>query len=53
MSKKIQRLRKTFYVEDEHGRSDKPLVIKVNELIEVVNRLQEENEKLKKKLGVK
>lgn len=36
-NKKITRLHKEFYVEDEYGRTDMMLVKKVNELISVVN----------------
>ena len=35
--KKITRLHKEFYVEDEYGHTDMMLVKKVNELISVVN----------------
>lgn len=45
--KKIKRLNKEYYVSDEYGRTDKVLVNKVNELIDIVNQLQEENRKLK------
>lgn len=45
--KKIKRLNKKFYVSDEYGRTDEVLVNKVNELIEIVNQLREENEKMK------
>lgn len=42
MSKnKIKRLNKDYYVADEYGHTDKMLVIKINELIGVVNRQQE------------
>ena len=36
---KIELLRKTHFVEDEYGCTDKELVDKVNELIEQVNKL--------------
>lgn len=39
--KKIKRLNKEFYVTDEYGHTDKMLVIKVNELIGIVNHQQE------------
>lgn len=39
--KKIRRLNKEFYVEDEYGRNDSILVKKVNELIGIVNSQQE------------
>lgn len=39
--KKIHRLNKEFYVEDEYGRNDSILVKKVNELIGIVNSQQE------------
>lgn len=45
--KKIRRLNKEFYVSDEYGHTDKVLVNKVNELIDIVNKLREENKKLK------
>ena len=45
--KKIKRLNKKFYVTDEYGHTDEVLVNKVNELIEIVNQLREENEKMK------
>ena len=35
--KKVTRLHKEFYVEDEYGHTDIMLVKKVNELISVVN----------------
>ena len=35
--KKITRLNKEYYVTDEYGHTDKILVQKVNELIDVVN----------------
>lgn len=35
--KKIKRLSKEWYVTDEYGHTDKMLVIKINELIGVVN----------------
>lgn len=42
MSKrKIKRLNKEFYVTDEYGHTDKMLVIKINELIGIVNHQQE------------
>ena len=39
--KKIRRLNKPWYVEDEYGRGDSVLVNKVNELIGIVNYQQE------------
>lgn len=39
--KKIRRLNKPWYVEDEYGRDDSVLVNKVNELIGIVNYQQE------------
>jgi hypothetical protein len=39
--KKIHRLNKEWYVEDEYGHTDKVLVQKVNELIGIVNHQQE------------
>ena len=45
--KKIRRLSKEYYVLDAYGHSDKILVGKVNELIEIVNQQQEEIAKLK------
>ena len=39
--KKIKRLNKEWYVADEYGHTDKMLVIKVNELIGIVNHQQE------------
>lgn len=47
MKRRISRLRKEFYVCDEHG-TDKVMVLKINELIDTVNRQQEEIERLKK-----
>lgn len=54
--KKIKRLNKEWYVTDEYGHTDKMLVIKVNELIGIVNYQQEvirELELLLKNNGVK
>lgn len=45
--KKIRRLNKDYYVCDEYGHTDKVVVDKVNELVEIVNQLLEENRKLK------
>ena len=45
--KKIRRLNKEYYVSDEYGHTDKNVVGKVNELIEIVNQQQEEIQKLK------
>lgn len=45
--KKIRRLSKEYYVTDEYGHTDKVVVDKVNELVDIINRLQEENRKLK------
>lgn len=39
--KKIKRLNKEWYVTDEYGHTDKMLVIKVNELIGIMNHQQE------------
>ena len=39
--KKIKRLNKEWYVTDEYGHTDKMLVIKINELIGVINHQQE------------
>lgn len=39
--KKIKRLNKEWYVTDEYGHTDKMLVIKVNEMIGIVNHQQE------------
>jgi hypothetical protein len=39
--KKIKRLNKEWYVTDEYGHTDKMLVIKVNELIGIINHQQE------------
>ena len=39
--KKIKRLNKEWYVADEYGHTDKLLVIKVNELIGIINNQQE------------
>lgn len=39
--KKIKRLNKEWYITDEYGHTDKMLVIKVNELIGIVNHQQE------------
>ena len=54
---KIRRLNKEYYVVDEWGHTDKIIVGKVNELIETVNRQQEEIRTLKlllnEKKGVK
>lgn len=35
--KKIKRLNKEWYVTDEYGHTDKMLVVKINELIGIVN----------------
>lgn len=40
---KIELLKKTHFVEDEYGYTDKGLVDKVNELIEQVNKLSKMN----------
>ena len=37
----VKRLNKEWYVADEYGHTDKMLVIKVNELIGIVNHQQE------------
>ena len=39
--RKVKRLNKEWYVADEYGHTDKMLVIKVNELIGIVNYQQE------------
>lgn len=39
--RKVKRLNKEWYVTDEYGHTDKMLVIKVNELIGIVNHQQE------------
>ncbi len=39
--KKIKRLNKEFYVTDEYGHTDKMLVVKINELIGIINHQQE------------
>lgn len=39
--KKISRLNKPYYVEDEYGHNDSMLVRKVNELIDIVNHQQD------------
>ena len=46
--KTIKKLRKPYYVMDEYGHTDENLVGKVNELIEVINRLQDEIVELRK-----
>lgn len=54
--KKIKRLNKEWYVCDEYGHTDKMLVIKVNELIGIVNHQREvihDLELLLKNNGVK
>ena len=54
--KKINRLNKPYYVTDEYGHSDEMIVIKVNELIGVINHLMETNRRLElllKNNGVK
>ena len=54
--RKIRRLNKEWYVCDEYGHTDKMLVIKVNELIGVVNHQQEvirDLELLLKNSGIK
>lgn len=45
--KKIRRLSKEYYVADEYGHTDKLVVGKVNELIEIINQQQEEIARLK------
>lgn len=39
--RKVKRLNKEWYVANEYGHTDKMLVIKVNELIGIVNHQQE------------
>lgn len=39
--RKVKRLNKEWYVADEYGHTDKMLVIKVNELIGIMNHQQE------------
>lgn len=54
--KKINRLNKPYYVTDEYSHSDEMIVIKVNELIGVINHLMETNRQLElllKNNGVK
>lgn len=51
--KKIKRLNKEFYVTDEYGHTDKLLVMKVNELIAIVNQQQETITKLEMLIGKK
>lgn len=54
--KKIKRLNKEWYVTDEYRHTDKMLVIKVNELIGIINHQQEvigQLELLLKNNGVK
>ena len=46
--KTIKKLRRPYYVLDEYGHSDENLVGKVNELIDVINRLQDEIIELRK-----
>lgn len=41
VKRKVKRLNKEWYVADEYGHTDKTLVIKVNELIGIVNHQQE------------
>lgn len=41
VKRKVKRLNKEWYVADEYGHTDKMLVIKVNELIGIVNHQQE------------
>ena len=45
--KKIRRLSKEYYVSDPYGHTDKTVVDKMNELIEIVNQQQEEIARLK------
>lgn len=49
--KKIRRLNKEYYVTDEYGHTDKIVVVKVNELIDIINQQQEEIARLKLLLG--
>lgn len=54
--RKVKRLNKEWYVADEYGHNDKMLVIKVNELIGIVNHQQEiihDLENILKNNGVK
>lgn len=39
--RKVKRLNKEWYVADEYGHTDKMLVVKINELIGIVNYQQE------------
>ena len=39
--RKVKRLNKEWYVSDEYGHTDKMLVVKINELIGIVNYQQE------------
>ena len=45
--KKIRRLNKEYYVTDEYGHTDKLIVGKVNELIDIINQQQDEIARLK------
>lgn len=45
--KKIRRLNKEYYVTDEYGHTDKLVVGKVNELIDIINQQQDEIARLK------
>lgn len=51
--KKIRRLSKDYYVSDEYGHTDKMVVGKINELIEIVNQQQDEIARLKLLLAEK
>lgn len=46
VDEKIELLRKTYFVKDEYGYTDKELVDKVNELIEQVNKLSTKKEEV-------
>lgn len=48
--KRINKLRKPYYVADEYGHTDETLVGKANEMIDVINRLQDEVVELRKLL---
>lgn len=51
--KKVRRLSKEYYVSDEYGHTDKHIVVKVNELVEIINQQQDEIARLKLLLAEK
>lgn len=54
--RKVKRLNKEWYVADEYGHTDKMLVVKINELIGIVNYQQEvirDREMMLKNNGIK